>query len=322
MGVRRKFAAGLLVSFLLVPGAVRGFVEGIAIEPPQPVEGDPITVRISGFLPTPCWVNGEPVVSVEPGLVLISIPQEALPLICIQVIVPYSLVAFVGPLPAGRYLLVVEDSHSSEAIEFEVAGARMAAEAKFVVCDPNGDGETDLSDAVFLLFHLFGGGPEPVCPRQADANGDTLLDMSDAVYVLEYLFLAGPAPVTESDCMQPSHCLAMSWLVDCLGHWSCECGECRPDCDFDRCGDGRCDVAGGETFESCYGDCEPIKCVPICDKIGSRSEGWYDPCTGKLLRWAFCAECAPECRPFREGIDAWYDSCTGELIAWRAGACE
>jgi hypothetical protein len=197
-----------------------------------------------------------------------------------------------------------------------------AAEAKFVVCDPNGDGGTDLSDAVFLLFHLFAGGPAPACPRQADANGDSILDAGDAVSILDYLFVSGPEPAVESDCLEPSHCLAMSWLVDCLGHWSCDCGVCRPVCDFQGCGDGRCDVAGGESFESCSTDCRPIECAPVCDAIGTRSEGWYDPCTGKLLRWALCAECEAECRPFRPDLDAWYDSCTDELIAWSASKCK
>ena len=70
--------------------------------------------------------------------------------------------------------------------------------------DANGDWSLDMSDAVYLLSHLFLGGPAPVgvaCgPAPAaiangDANGDRSVDLSDGIYLLAHLFLGGPAPV-------------------------------------------------------------------------------------------------------------------------------
>ncbi|HIQ50318.1 MAG TPA: hypothetical protein EYH56_03950, partial [Nanoarchaeota archaeon] len=40
---------------------------------------------------------------------------------------------------------------------------------------------------------------------------------------------------------------------------------------------------------------KPIICKPVCKAIGTRSEGWYDSCTGKLIKWAKCADCKVEC---------------------------
>ena len=74
--------------------------------------------------------------------------------------------------------------------------------------DSNGDNALDLSDAVYLLSHLFQGGLaavlfcDPAGPKEddcadenGDSNGDNALDLSDAIYLLGHLFQGGPAPV-------------------------------------------------------------------------------------------------------------------------------
>lgn len=72
--------------------------------------------------------------------------------------------------------------------------------------DVNGDWERDLSDTIFLMGHLFLGGPEPVplalCAgdapsfRNGDTNGDAEIDVSDPIHLLEWLFLGGPDPAS------------------------------------------------------------------------------------------------------------------------------
>jgi hypothetical protein len=64
----------------------------------------------------------------------------------------------------------------------------------FIRGDANNDGSVDIADQVFLLAHLFQGGPAPVCLDAADANDDESVDVSDAVFLQLYLFGNLPLP--------------------------------------------------------------------------------------------------------------------------------
>ncbi len=59
--------------------------------------------------------------------------------------------------------------------------------------DANADGLVNISDAIFLLRHLFAGDEQPSCLDAADFDNNTKLEITDAVYLLNHLFLAGPA---------------------------------------------------------------------------------------------------------------------------------
>ncbi|HOU54710.1 MAG TPA: hypothetical protein PLQ97_12340 [Myxococcota bacterium] len=70
-------------------------------------------------------------------------------------------------------------------------------------------------------------------------------------------------------CAEVADCLGRPWLVDCVGHWACtRLGACSEVCDFDGCGDGRCDPRLGEDSGSCPKDCRPDICAlqagPFC----------------------------------------------------------
>jgi hypothetical protein len=52
--------------------------------------------------------------------------------------------------------------------------------------DANGDCACDISDAVFLIAYIFGGGPSP--GLYGDANFDGYVDISDAVSIIRYIF--------------------------------------------------------------------------------------------------------------------------------------
>ncbi len=71
------------------------------------------------------------------------------------------------------------------------------------VCgDSNGDGDVNVSDAVFLINYIFKGGPPPDPLCSGDSNGDDGLNISDATYIIAYVFSGGPAPV-EGCCTPP-----------------------------------------------------------------------------------------------------------------------
>jgi hypothetical protein len=70
----------------------------------------------------------------------------------------------------------------------------------FVRGNANGVQDVDMSDAVFILNHLFGGGPAPICLRSADVNGDGAVDVPDAIALLRFLFLGDCAPASPFPC--------------------------------------------------------------------------------------------------------------------------
>lgn len=61
--------------------------------------------------------------------------------------------------------------------------------------DANGDGSTNVADALYLAVWKFQGGPAPACAGAADVNGDGSCNVGDIVYLLQYLFSGGSAPV-------------------------------------------------------------------------------------------------------------------------------
>ncbi len=86
------------------------------------------------------------------------------------------------------------------------------------------------------------------------------------------------------------------------------------ECPIQECGAdwGEYICKDGSTFNMC--DCI-LKCEPYCDKIGTESEGWYDPCTGKVIKYAECKDCSIKCDKIGTKSEGWYSSCTG-LVAW------
>ena len=76
---------------------------------------------------------------------------------------------------------------------------------EFVRANCNGDANTNIADAIFLLGTLFpgpGGANEPPCDNACDANDDEGMNIADAIFILSVLFPGPsgppilPAPVT------------------------------------------------------------------------------------------------------------------------------
>jgi CubicO group peptidase (beta-lactamase class C family) len=60
--------------------------------------------------------------------------------------------------------------------------------------DPDGDGVSGVTDAIFLLHHFFFGTSPPLCLDSADGNGDGAIDISDPIFLLLYAFAGGFPP--------------------------------------------------------------------------------------------------------------------------------
>lgn len=64
----------------------------------------------------------------------------------------------------------------------------------FLCGDADGNYVVNISDAVYLIGYIFGGGEAPEPPAAADADCDAIVNISDAVYLVGYIFGGGPAP--------------------------------------------------------------------------------------------------------------------------------
>jgi len=67
--------------------------------------------------------------------------------------------------------------------------------AAFLRGDCNADGKIELSDAVCSLAWLFQGGATPDCIAATNTDGVGTVDLTDPIYLLNHLFLGGPPPV-------------------------------------------------------------------------------------------------------------------------------
>ena len=69
--------------------------------------------------------------------------------------------------------------------------------------DANGDMTLNFSDAYYLLFYIFSGGPDPIPLEAGNADAGCRINLSDVVYLCNYFFSGGWPPY---DCPLPSAC--------------------------------------------------------------------------------------------------------------------
>lgn len=66
--------------------------------------------------------------------------------------------------------------------------------------DADGSGSISVSDAVYLIYYIFAGGPAPVSVVAGDANSDCATNITDCVFLINYIFSGGPAPSADLSC--------------------------------------------------------------------------------------------------------------------------
>ncbi len=60
--------------------------------------------------------------------------------------------------------------------------------------DANYDGAVNVADLSFLVTFLFGAGPPPPCPPEADVDCGGSINVADLTYIVDYLFFQGAPP--------------------------------------------------------------------------------------------------------------------------------
>jgi hypothetical protein len=65
----------------------------------------------------------------------------------------------------------------------------------FICGDADANGVVNISDAVYLISYIFGGGPSPLpIDLSGDSDCNDIVNISDAVYLIAYIFGGGPVP--------------------------------------------------------------------------------------------------------------------------------
>lgn len=98
---------------------------------------------------------------------------------------------------AGEYTISVRVDEDDLKLELDEDNNNASATVLFLPwsCgDANHDAVANITDAVYLITYIFGGGPAPVPAAAGDANCDELANITDAVYLIQYIFNGGPAP--------------------------------------------------------------------------------------------------------------------------------
>lgn len=108
--------------------------------------------------------------------------------------------------------------------------------------------------------------------------------------------------VPVNGCAVDADCVPRFWNVRCLGNWDCLDGVCLEICDFEGCGNGRCEPNQGESVASCSNDCGRFEeCAPgetttyVCP---DGAEVPWCTCTAES-RWMCELDPAAACRAAR-----------------------
>jgi hypothetical protein len=151
----------------------------------------------------------------------------------------------------------------------------------------------------------------------------------------------------EAWCGVPDDCAVQNRITPrCLGLWTCEANVCAYDCTPPAMA---CEAAGGSCVavvpDACPAGTAPAdaeeypcgpeglvgvmcclpaaECRPVCRALGTRSEGWYDGCTGRLICFAQCDGAEAECGAIGSRSEGWYSAAGaptgcggGALIRW------
>jgi hypothetical protein len=64
--------------------------------------------------------------------------------------------------------------------------------------DVNADFKTTSADIIYLVNHIFKGGPPPTVPLHGDVNCDGLTTSADIIVLVNYVFKSGGAPCSQT----------------------------------------------------------------------------------------------------------------------------
>jgi CubicO group peptidase (beta-lactamase class C family) len=99
------------------------------------------------------------------------------------------------PTIVGDYFFSIRCNDTSVPAKADTAYLQVRVIQEPIHCgDADGSGIISISDVVYLINFIFGGGPAPNPINAGDADCNGIVNISDAVYLINYIFAGGPAP--------------------------------------------------------------------------------------------------------------------------------
>jgi hypothetical protein len=96
--------------------------------------------------------------------------------------------------PATYYFTVAVSSSDEPPLADTMTCAMEVTERPYVCGDTDSNGLVNVSDVVYLINYIFGGGPAPLPLESGDVDCNGVVNIPDAVYLIAYIFGGGPEP--------------------------------------------------------------------------------------------------------------------------------
>ncbi|MFH0818232.1 MAG: dockerin type I repeat-containing protein [Candidatus Micrarchaeota archaeon] len=166
-------------------------------------------------------------------------------------------------------------------------------DCNFLCGDADGDRVVDVSDAVFLVQYVFGGGSAPNPLSAGDADNNDQIDVSDIVYLVQYIFGSGSPPCNPSSTWNPGQYSGWTQqqVLNYMRGYSC--------------GDGACSSEVNETCVTCPQDCGSCCGNGVCE--GNLNET--------------CSTCPQDCGICQNCTPSWFCK-DGKTKAYRSATCQ
>jgi hypothetical protein len=159
----------------------------VSVEPDSGRRGDSLSVSITG-------VNTHFYQSSSSSVVWLSQGSSTIYSSSLDVLTPTSLNAWFSipqQTPTGLWDVSVSDP----AYGLPVATLTNGFTVFVYSCgDVDGSGQIDISDAVYLINYIFGGGAPPLDEAKGDVDCSSQTNIADAVYLVNYVFEGALAP--------------------------------------------------------------------------------------------------------------------------------
>lgn len=109
--------------------------------------------------------------------------------------------------PAGPWLLSIDSANWTAIVDIKPqyvhcgqcdVGINTTCAAPTYACgDMDASAQVDITDAVYLINYIFGGGPAPHDEASGDIDCSNQTDITDAVYMINYIFGGGDPPCAD-----------------------------------------------------------------------------------------------------------------------------